>query len=51
MRMPCETCQKNKKCDLRADFMPKYFLSLLTGPPSCQEYEPAWYRGIEGCLQ
>lgn len=51
VRLPCETCQSEHNCALRAEFMPRFFHALFEDPPSCREYDPRWYRGIEGCLQ
>ncbi len=52
MRLPCDTCQNRKGCELFAEFAPRFVFSLFDDSrPGCQDYDPAWFRGIEGCLQ
>lgn len=53
-RAQCETCLFRRDCVRKNEFLPRFVFSLFKDSherPFCGEYEPEWYRGIEGVLQ
>lgn len=44
----CDHCADRQRCLRKAEFAREQFFSGQK--LGCSEYEPEWYRGIEGCL-
>lgn len=44
----CDHCSEQRRCLRQAEFAKELFLSGLEA--ECIDYEPQWYKGIEGCF-
>lgn len=47
--VPCEKCAQNRYCPKKGEFNRLALFSHAEGKQiECKEYEPRWFRGIEG---
>lgn len=45
----CESCSCSRYCPKRAEYSRLAFFSFAKGERlECKDYEPRWFRGIEG---
>lgn len=53
IRVDCDTCKQRGRCGAESDLRRVALFDSIVRDlcvPSCPEYQPRWWRGIEGVL-
>jgi hypothetical protein len=50
--LPCDTCLDEAVCLFRNDMARRWVYAWLADEPAeCNDYDPAWFHGLEGVLR